>query len=91
MVAITDVQKINQLYSERTVIATGLQMLDAGEKITAFGLGRRAPPFFVTIDADYPQQMVESIKTIMRTRQQAISTELRNLGLTEEGANARKR
>lgn len=98
-----DIQKAQGLVNEKQAIQRALQLFDEGGRIVQIGLGRQptsdAAPMgmgFVMVPTayiDYPQQMVDAIKTAFQGRVTAITDELTKLGVTgmEEAQAAAKK
>ena len=87
MVALNDMRQITELYQEFRTIDQAIGNLDTGGRIIQMSISSgplgRMPVSVSTMDIEYPPQMVEAIKTVLRARQSAIRDELATLGVTE--------
>jgi hypothetical protein len=88
-----DIQKINGLVAERRSIVTALASFDRGGRIVGMTVGMPPPEGHPTPPVamgaqvntqyiNYPPGMVDSIKAAFATRQQQITQELAQLGVT---------
>lgn len=91
MVDRANLPKINGLYGERSNIQQTLKMLDEGGRITSMAIGKMSEgePKFIqfsqsisTVGWEYPPQMTGTIKEYLHKREEEITRELIELGVT---------
>jgi len=94
MVALSDLQRANQLASEKRSLLMAIESFDHGGVILSMTVGPRPPddaPFsprpmglpVPTETLDYPPQMIEQIKAKFNARLHEIEHELTGLGITD--------
>jgi hypothetical protein len=93
MVDVSDLQKVAALNGERDMIGRALTAFDQGGRIIGVTIGNPnpdnnpAPPWEYTSQISteymqYPQQMVDAIKSFLHQREEQIDSELQGLGVT---------